>query len=125
MKIIYTFLLILICLADVGAQTSNNNDQKEVPGVPTISLNHSFSIIKAYPNPVKDEVTISLQSERSGDIQIALINILGSVVKKWEPVLVGAGERKLILDLSSFKTGIYVLKLTKSDQVATQFLKKY
>ena len=115
----------MICLADVGAQTANINEQKTVSGVPTISSNQSFSIIKAYPNPVIDEVTISLQSGKPGEIHAVLINILGSVVKKWEPVLVSAGERKLVLDLSSIKTGIYVLKLTKSDQVVTQLLKKY
>jgi len=125
MKTIYTSLFILLFLANAQAQTSYPADSKKAATPTVIQSNQSFSILKAYPNPVKDEVTINLRSEKSGDVRISLVNVLGSEVKKWEPILISEGERKLVLDLSSIKTGIYVLKMTKSDQVVTQLLKKY
>jgi hypothetical protein len=85
----------------------------------------SLTISKVYPNPVKEKVNIIFKSDKSGDVQIALINILGSVVKTWEPFFVSAGERSTSLDLSEIKSGVYVLKITRANQVATQLLKKY
>ena len=86
--------------------------------------NQSFSISKVYPNPVKDVVTIEIHSELSTPIQMSLINILGSEVKKWEPVNLNQGDQTFKIDLMSFKTGVYILKITSSGQVCTQVIKK-
>jgi hypothetical protein len=84
----------------------------------------SFSINKVYPNPVKDFVTVELQSEVTGTIQVSLFNILGTEVKKWETQSLFNGEQKLRLDLSQLKSGIYILKINKKGLVRTQVLKK-
>lgn len=85
---------------------------------------HSFVIENVYPNPVKDFVNIELQSELPGAIKLSLINILGAEVKKWDEFFHYPGSQKLKIDLSSFKTGIYILKISKSNHVRTQVLKK-
>lgn len=89
-----------------------------------ITDSKSFYISKIYPNPVKDFLTIDLQSTVSGSVQISLINILGTEIKKWEPINLSQGNQKLKIDLSFIKTGIYILKITSSGQVCTQVLKK-
>lgn len=126
MKSIYILLFILISVFCVHAQ-----DKASIP----VSGNQStsfiadyavpdFSVNKVYPNPVKDKVTLEIQADQPGDIQLNLINILGSVVKQWEPVYLNGGDQKIKLDLSAFQAGVYFLRITKSNQVFTQILRK-
>lgn len=126
MKIYFTFFIILFSILGVFSQTVSNLEKKQTDtAFSSISSLSPFSITKVYPNPVKDEVTIEIHSDQPGNVQLSLINILGSEVKKWEPWYVDAGDQKTKLDMSSFHSGIYFLKLVKSNQVATQILKKY
>ncbi len=123
MKLLYTFLIIFSFALGADAQSASVAVQKS--GSDFSVTAPSLTISKVYPNPVKDKVNIIFKSDKSGDVQIALINILGSVVKTWEPFFVSAGERSTSLDLSEIKSGVYVLKITRANQVATQLLKKY
>ena len=118
MKIFFTFILILLISISSHAQKSG------VLTAGMITSTSSFSIEKAYPNPVKDIVTIELQAEKSGDLQVSLINILGTEVKKWYNFYVNPGEQSLKIDLSQFKSGVYILRITKKGQTKTQLLKK-
>jgi len=118
MKSFFTFILILIVSISSYAQKNG------VPAVGMLASSHSFSIGKAYPNPVKDIVTIDLQSEESGDLQVSLINILGTEVKKWDNFYINPGDQSLKIDLSQFKSGVYILRITKKGQTKTQLLKK-
>ena len=117
MKAIYTFLLIMAFGLVVYAQK---------PALQPVNATEtsSFSINKVYPNPVKDFVTVELQSEVTGTIQVSLFNILGTEVKKWETQSLNNGDQILKLDLSQFKTGVYILKINKQGFVRTQVLKK-
>jgi hypothetical protein len=125
MKTTITFILILFAIVTGYSQSNLNSGQKQGASsfVSTAPV-HEFAINKVFPNPVKDFVTLNIHSERHGDLQISLINILGSEVKKWDPISVNPGEQKLELDFSTIKTGVYILKCTKSGQVQTQVVKK-
>ena len=118
MKSIFTFLFVLI--VSIGSYAQKN--ETVVSGISSSS--RSFSIEKAYPNPVKDFVTIELQTEESGELQISLINILGTEVKKWDNFLLNTGYQKIQIDLSQFKNGVYILRMTKKGLTKTQVLKK-
>lgn len=119
------FLLILLLAAMVsGGNVLAISPVGQKPSV-NVAGKQAFSISKIYPNPVKDAVNINLQSDSPGNVDISLINILGVVVKKWEPMPSPAGESKLTVDLSGFKSGVYILKVVKSDQEVTQVIKKY
>lgn len=118
------FLLILLLATMVsGVDVLAVSPGGQKPSV-NVAGKQAFSISKIYPNPVKDAVNINLQSDRPGNVDISLINILGVVVKKWEPMPSSAGESKLTVDLSGFKSGVYILKVVKSDQEVTQVIKK-
>ncbi len=118
MKAFFTFIISLLI-------SINGFAQKTGTSVAVItSIQRSFSIEKVYPNPVKDFVTVELQSEESGELQISLINILGTEVKKWDNFFLNSGSQKLQLDLSQFKVGVYILRITKQGMVKTQVLKK-
>ena len=126
MKTIYTFLFLLLSIFVVRAQDPVISPSPAAKNTfVIIGLNEpDFLVNKVYPNPVKDKVTLEIRAGQPGDVKLSLINILGSVVKQWEPVYLSGGDQKIKLDLSSFQSGIYFLRLTKSNQVVTQMLKK-
>ena len=118
MKTFFTFILILIVSISSHAQKSGTL------ALGAFVTTQPFSIEKAYPNPVKDVVTIDLQCDKSGDVQVSLINILGNEVKRWDNFFLNPGDQKLKIDLSQFKSGVYILRITKKGQTKTQILKK-
>jgi hypothetical protein len=121
----FTFLLISVFTFGSFAQATDSAEQKNGTFHSGINAeNQSFSITKIYPNPVKDFVNIEIQLSESGALQLTLINMLGTEVKKWEPNVLAKGDQKLKIDLSFLKTGIYFLKISNSGKVLTQVLKK-
>ena len=125
MKTLFTFLFISLISISSYAQKSTLADLKTGAAADKITLDaQSFSIEKVYPNPAKDFIFVDLQSVIAGPIKVTLINILGSEVKKWDEFYLLQGDQKLKLDLSQFKSGMYILKIVQQDQVRTQVLKK-
>lgn len=122
MKRLFTFLFIL--LIGLSSYAQKPSSQRLALADKTAIDAQSFTIDKVYPNPVKDYITVDLNANTSGNIEISLINILGTEVKKWTEFSLNQGEQKVKLDLSEFKSGVYILKVSKQDQVRTQVLKK-
>lgn len=118
MKVFLTIIIFLIVSITCFSQKTG----MAVVGI--TATQRSFSIEKVYPNPVKDFVTIELQSEEPGELQVSLINILGTEVKKWDNLYLNPGNQKLQIDLSQFKTGVYVLRMTKQGLTKTQVIKR-
>lgn len=126
MKRLFTYLFILF----VGI-LSSNAQKPAIPSQKTVAFaektamdSQSFTINKVYPNPVKDYITVDLRSTTSGPIEVSLINILGTEVKKWNEFSLNEGDQKVKLDLTEFKSGVYILRVSKQDLVRTQVLKK-
>lgn len=125
MKTFYTFLFIFFIGFGALAQKATSPNQKSGSVADKLIIDaNAFSIEKVYPNPVKDLLTIDLRSAVAGDIEVSLINILGSEVKKWNEFSLSQGDQKLKLDLSQFKSGLYILKIVQQGQTRTQVLKK-
>ncbi len=125
MKTYITFILIMMVALGSFAQSVTSSDQKN--GTSFVGINpenSSFSITRMYPNPVKDFVIVEFYSPEVSTIQASLINILGTEVKKWESNPITKGDQKIKLDLSFLKTGVYFLKISSSEKVVTQVLKK-
>lgn len=122
MKRLFTFLFIL--LIGLSSYAQKPGSQKLALADKTTIDTQSFTIEKVYPNPVKDYITVDLTANSPGNIEVSLINILGTEVKKWTEFSLNQGDQKVKLDLSEFKSGVYILKVTKQEQVKTQVLKK-
>jgi hypothetical protein len=122
MKRLFTFLFIL--LIGISSYAQKPGSQKLALADKTTIDTQSFTIDKVYPNPVKDYITVDLTANSPGNIEVSLINILGTEVKKWTEFSLNQGDQKVKLDLSEFKSGVYILKVTKQEQVKTQVLKK-
>ena len=126
MKYFFTCLFVVFFTTSFAQDSGNSPISKKelapvnVPG----GIPQAFSIQKMYPNPAKDVVKIDLRVEVAGNFQITLFNILGTEVKKWEPSQLFQGDQQMVIDLSSIKTGMYVIKVSGSGQVYSQVLKK-
>jgi hypothetical protein len=78
-----------------------------------------FKSISIYPNPVENSLNIELQSNSNSNIDLSIYDIQGRVVKKQE-----FKDNSYILntrlDVSSFASGIYFLKINQGAKYYTQ-----
>ena len=81
-------------------------------GIATTTVDESISV---YPNPVKDELVLSLQRPVQG-LTYRIFDLIGSELKS-EPI---RSEITLIL-MDSFHTGVYVLQIEKNGQNLKSF----
>lgn len=69
--------------------------------------------IAVYPNPVKENATITLSDIRPGEYEFTIFNLLGAPVIRKEAVVNSSGQ--IELQLTSISKGIYMLNLRGSD----------
>lgn len=125
MKSIFTLFILTLVSLGIFAQNANTSAKKNDTFASAVSSEQSsFSIERVYPNPVKDVAIIEIQSKVSDAVQITLYNILGTEIKKWDSNYLHQGAQKLKLDLSIFKSGVYILRISAAGQVCSQVIKK-
>ena len=125
MKTIFTIIFLFVSIISTYSQTKPLVSQKDgalVSGI--ITENQTFFIKKIFPNPAIDIVTVDVNTVSSGNIQVSLYNILGTEVKKFDPIFLSQGEQQFQLDLSILRQGIYILKVNMSGRVFSQVVKK-
>jgi len=122
MRTIYTSILVFILALGSVAQQKVTSDSKEY----SVSLaeNQLFSISKIYPNPTKDIVNIEIGATSSSNIRVSLFNIMGVEVKEWNTFYIPTGGQLINVDLSEFKTGVYILKFTDGNRVISKVVRK-
>jgi len=121
MKTIFT-LILLTSFLGIFAQPKAGIGTKSA--ALSISENQPYSISRVYPNPVKDIVNIEVVTTSSENIRISLFNIMGVEVKVWEPFYIPEGVQLLNLNLSEFKSGVYIIKFTNGNRVISQVIRK-
>lgn len=79
------------------------------------NISNTFSM---FPNPANDNLTISI--EQNGSQPFEIVNVLGKVVKS------GTFNGQTTLDLSTFKTGIYFVKVgdNSSEEIKKLIVRK-
>ncbi len=73
------------------------------------------------PNPVSQKATLKFSLERSGTVEIILLNILGEQISVVYPDALRTGENTIIFDSGSLQDGIYFVSLRQNNQAS--FLK--
>ena len=78
-------------------------------------------VVKSYPNPFKETVTIEFESKDNRPIWIEIFDLSGKTVERLEVTQVTVGNNRVELNLSRFMTGIYLCKV--SSQTASKTIK--
>ncbi|BDS10254.1 T9SS type A sorting domain-containing protein [Aureispira anguillae] len=69
------------------------------------------SLMRVFPVPASDQLTISLNSSSAASIQIELVDQLGRVLQRGSHSI-SVGQNTLKLDTQALSAGIYLLRLT-------------
>lgn len=76
--------------------------------------------VKIYPNPANNSFYIDTGTLSNEDIEIVISDILGHQLRKYE--LLSGNSRKNEFDVSGFPTGLYLVKLSTSNNSAIRRL---
>ncbi|MCL3779006.1 T9SS type A sorting domain-containing protein [Prolixibacteraceae bacterium JC049] len=93
--------------ASVAPQTKNSTETE-------------FQQINIYPNPVKEQVNVTMPSNVKGAIAFQLFDMQGRMVKAWNKSAEGSSQIKL--ELSGITRGMYVLKVNAGNYNTTKKL---
>lgn len=87
-----------------------------VSGIQTIDLNDN---ITAYPNPANDLINLSIDLNAANNVVLSLTNLVGEVVYSKELGNINGSVTEKI-NVSSLEAGMYILRMTTEDGVATK-----
>ncbi|MFA5498879.1 MAG: T9SS type A sorting domain-containing protein [Candidatus Cloacimonadia bacterium] len=65
-----------------------------------------------YPNPFNPETTISLNLPKASEVELAIYNIKGQLIKKLINTHMEAGQHKIVWNGNDVSSGLYFYKLT-------------
>ena len=90
----------------------NNVSSQQIIMVGIKSFNASNKI-EVYPNPASSDITISFNSESNQNVDISIIDILGSkIYNNNNNNSIITGNNNISIDLSEFKQGVYFICIT-------------
>ena len=81
-----------------------------------VAENKGASRLQVFPNPVKDQTTVKIGEELSGQVSVQLLDGIGRVLQQSEMNTV-TGTRQLTLDMSSLPAGSYFISVRNGDKV--------
>ncbi|MCH8330222.1 MAG: T9SS type A sorting domain-containing protein, partial [Bacteroidetes bacterium] len=84
-----------------------------------------FELINIRPVPTLDVVYVEFSSEKEGNVQIEVINLLGEVVMR-QTVASLSGRNKVTLKIQHLESGVYYLNMTNQskDQLIHKIIKQ-
>lgn len=76
--------------------------------------NSSDVVVKVYPNPAKEKLQVSIESNNATQLQMQVVDAVGKVISSatWQA---NEGASLKTINISSLQTGSYYLKLTSDD----------
>ncbi len=89
-----------------------------IPNPLPVETDSVFQLKKLYPNPTADIVMIEFNSDNARDVVVNIFDLSGHKIHN---ELFGAqkGENKLLLNLSKYSSGLYVIELKSGSQSVT------
>ncbi len=89
----------------------------DIPGLPTAVMSESTSLTmlgQSTPNPVRDEARIEYTLHRGGQVNLAIFNLRGELIRSLVQSYQTPGVYAVRTDCSSLAAGIYVYRLSTS-----------
>jgi hypothetical protein len=75
--------------------------------------------LNVFPNPVADQLTVAIESNRDMDVRMTVIDMLGRTVSDFGTHNVLNGQQQINVNVADLSTGSYFLRLTQQDAVRT------
>ena len=111
-----------ICVyTELANDVDATNDQECVVVVGTSIENldgSSFELGQNHPNPASESTTIEFYLPKPGKVQFRLVNSLGAIVEQ-KDLNYSAGKQQLLIDVKSFKSGVYHYSLSFDGEIKT------
>ena len=86
-----------------------------------IESNSDSNKLKIYPNPAKEKINISFIDIESKNVSVQIFNTIGEIVYVTDEEVKGV----LVIDIQSFETGMYVVKVdSERGSFSERFIKK-
>ena len=79
--------------------------------------------VKIFPNPVASTLTLSLESEVTDQVRLAIISSMGQKVQTWIQPLV-TGDNDINISVVDLPSGMYTLRMEGSHQFSFGFVKR-
>ncbi len=113
------YIITLWCIDTISQCASNSVDTISI----FLGLNETSHLfqLSAYPNPIEDQLTISLELFDETELQIDIYDLLGNKIQTIVDQKTQKGNHFFEWDASLFKPGVYYLKVKVDDQL---FVKK-
>lgn len=96
-------------------QVDGNGDFK-YSNIEALNVPEGLSLIKLYPNPVKNQFTVLTTSSVSDELTIRITDHLGRVVRELNQDI-NQGFNSMIFDVTDFSTGNYIIEMTTSSNL--------
>lgn len=100
--------LILRAMSDLGCSSATLNRTSNLPTNDVLKVNME-ELIRMYPNPSKDRITIPYTVSKDSDVSISLFNSTGNELVTLVNAHLAAGFYTLNYDVSEFPNGMYTL----------------
>ncbi|MFK7932127.1 MAG: LamG-like jellyroll fold domain-containing protein, partial [Saprospiraceae bacterium] len=94
----------IIALDELGQTAFSNIILLERP------IEKVFELTKVFPNPTSELVNIDFVSPSAAEIQVAILDAVGRLVKQ-QRVPAQAGQNRVQLEVRSFTAGVYFIKM--------------
>jgi hypothetical protein len=85
-----------------------------------IAEDEAKKTLNIYPNPVIDNLNIKIRVSVESLVGIMIFNQQGMVLTTFNPVARSSGEWTESLDISSFKPGVYLVRITINGNISTK-----
>jgi serine protease len=105
-------------LTDIS-KSADSADVHYNPSIPTSIANISKTEITAsvFPNPTNSDLNFMINSPKTGDVEIVLLNTLGQTVKQINPTNLTIGANQIHTDISQLPAGTYLYQITTPDKI--------
>ncbi len=106
-----------------GNDTSSYSEAWSFETIGAIGIDEYFkqAQVNLYPNPAKDQISVQLHLDRAAIVEFSLIDLTGQTVINRNLTL-APGSSRTSIALNNIANGIYMVKLTKGQQVYTNKL---
>jgi hypothetical protein len=103
-----------------GVGNSLTNKTLTLTGTCTGKMSEEVEVValmndtKVYPNPTTGELNLSINAVKAGTVDVQIYSIDGLTVKSIKSLNLQEGTNTINENISSFKNGIYFVKLTNT-----------